>query len=123
MRSPSNLPQPTRQLGQAGRDLWDSIQSEFCIEDAGGIEVLMTACQALDRAESLAAQIAADGMILEGPSGASKVHPCVPCELSARTLAVRCLQKLGILHETILPVGKGPGGRRQKGWGGLDADE
>ena len=51
MRMPSNLPQPTRQLGQYGLDLWYSIQSDYVIEDPGGIETLMQACTALDRAE------------------------------------------------------------------------
>lgn len=68
MKPPSNFPQPTRQLGEAGLDLWRSIQAEYMIEDSAGIEVLMQACAALDRAESLAAQIAADGITVDEAS-------------------------------------------------------
>ena len=118
MKPPSNLPQPPRQLGEAGRDLWDSIQSEYLIEDSAGIAVLMQACAALDRAESLAAQIAADGVTVAGSSG-PRVHPCVKDENQSRALVVRCLARLGVLSEEIKPVGRGPG-RRPKGWEGFD---
>jgi hypothetical protein len=117
MRSPSNLPQPTRELGQHGLDLWTSIQSEYLIEDAAGIEVLMEACAALDRAESLAAQIAADGVTVAGPSG-SRVNPCIAGENQSRTLVVRCLARLG-LDQPIRPVGPGPKRKKEP----LDDDE
>ena len=50
MRMPSNLPRPTRELGEHGLDLWTAVQSDYLIEDSAGIEVLMEACAALDRA-------------------------------------------------------------------------
>ena len=114
MRMPSNLPLPSRQLGEAGLDLWNAIQADYVITDSGGIEVLMEACAALDRAESLAAQIQADGPTISGRSG-PRVHPCIAGETSARALVVRCLVRLGVLHEPIRPMGPGPG-KRKKGW-------
>jgi hypothetical protein len=46
-KSPLSLVDPTstgipppRQLGQPGLNLWNSIQDEFRIDDAGGIEML-----------------------------------------------------------------------------------
>ena len=111
MRASSNLPQPPRQLGQHGLELWDAIQSEYCIEDAGGIAVLTQACAALDLAEALAAQIAEDGVTVAGPSG-PRVHPCVKDANQSRGLMVRCLARLGVLYEEIRPVGRGPGRRK-----------
>ena len=114
MKAPSNLPSPIRQLGEPGLDLWTSIQSEYFIEDAAGQEVLMAACSALDRAEALAARIAADGPTIPGPSG-PRVHPCIAAETAARMLVVRCLTKLGLLHEPIKPMGRPVGsGKRKK---------
>jgi hypothetical protein len=46
-----------------GAGLWRSITSEYGVEDAGGIEMLLQDCTALDRAESLRSQIEADGEI------------------------------------------------------------
>ena len=94
MRAPSNLPQPTRDLGPSGRDLWRSIKGYYAMTDLGGVEVLMEACAALDRAESLAAQIAADGPTIPGPSG-PRVHPCIAAEIQCRNSVVRSLGKLG----------------------------
>ena len=121
MRAPSNLPQPPRLLGQAGQELWDAVQGEYCIEDSGGIAVLMQACAALDLAETLAEQIAKDGITVPSSSGGPRVHPCVKDMLGARALVVRTLARLGILYDEIRPVGRGPG-RRRKGWEGFDGD-
>ena len=115
MRAPSNLPQPTRDLGPSGLDLWTSIQNDYVITDLGGIEVLMEACAALDRAELLAAQIAADGPTIAGPNG-PRVHPCIAAEIQCRNSVVRSLAKLGLLHEPIRPMGPGPGRHGKKGW-------
>lgn len=119
MRAPSNLPQPPRQLGPAGFELWTAVQSEYAIEDSGGVAVLAAACEALDLAETLAAQIAKDGITIAGPSG-PRVHPCVKDANQSRALMVRCLARLGVLYDEVRPVGRGPG-RRAKGWMG-DAD-
>jgi len=59
--SPPTPVPPPRKLGQPGLGLWNSIQSEFRIEDCGGVELLMQACLAADRAEALAARIDEDG--------------------------------------------------------------
>ena len=80
MKPPRTRLEPPRPLGHHGRELWDTIQSEFFLEDAAGIEILAQACAALDLAEALAAQIARDGT----------------------------LRSLGIADEPIRSVGPGP---------------
>ena len=67
----------------------------------------MEACAALDRAESLAERIAADGPTVTGPSG-PRVHPCIAAETQCRSFIVRALAKLGVLHEPIRGMGRGP---------------
>ena len=114
MRAPRTLPDPPRKLRKPGRELWDRIQSEFFIEDAAGIEILLQACQALDRAESLAATITAEGEVVWGSHGA-KSHPAVRDELQARALVVRMLQKLGVVEEAVKPVGRPSGLKAWKG--------
>jgi hypothetical protein len=56
---PGDGAEPPRPLGRYGRALWDRVQAEFAITDIGGIELLMQACAAVDRAEELSAAIAA----------------------------------------------------------------
>ena len=119
MKQPQPWPDPPRTLGEHGGELWARVQSEFAIEDAGGIEVLAQACLALDRAEALAARINTEGESVKGSTGL-RPHPCLKDETQNRALVCRCLARLGILSEQIGPMGPGSG-RRAKGYTG-DAD-
>src|SRR5262249_46238750 len=97
-------PNPPRKLGEAGESLWVRVQSEYRIQDVGGVELLMQACLAADRAEALAAVIEADGeriMTKNGP----KDHPCLKHELAARSFIVRTLQRLGVTDEPLKALG------------------
>jgi hypothetical protein len=91
---------PPRSLGQYGRALWDRIQSEHAVTDSGGVEMLAQACQALDRAEALADQIASDGEVIRGRKGVRE-HPALKAELAARSFVVRTLQRLGLNYEPV----------------------
>jgi hypothetical protein len=84
------------------------IQSEYAISDGGGVEVLMQACHALDRAEQSAAAIDNDGPIVMTKSGVRE-HPLLKNELANRAFCVRCLQKLGLNFEQVKNVGRPPG--------------
>ena len=52
---------PPRPLGKFGMAFWQRVQGEYAIRDCGGVEILVQACGAIDRVESLAAIIAQDG--------------------------------------------------------------
>ena len=106
--------EPPRPLGRHGSDLWRRVMSEYCIEDAGGIEMLAQACAALDRTEALAARIAEDGEVVY-IKGVPKAHPALREELGARSFVCRTLQRLGLNVEAIKPPGR-PGGAL--GWRG-----
>jgi hypothetical protein len=80
---PVEVPDPPRPLGARGRQLWDRVQTEYRIGDIGGIELLAQACAALDRAEGLAAAIAADGDVIRTRTGVPHAsggegRACVP---------------------------------------------
>ena len=76
----ATIPEPPRALGPAGMQLWQRIQTEFSIRDAGGVELLTLAAQALDRAESLSAAIATEGETIVTKSGI-RSHPALRDEL------------------------------------------
>ena len=96
---------PPRPLGDAGRALWDRVQSEFMIADCGGVELLAQCCEAADRVAELAAVIARDGPTIQIGKG-YRQHPCLKDELANRAFICRTLQNLGVVHEPIGPVGR-----------------
>ena len=104
---------PARTLGKHGTSLWRAIMDEYEIEDAGGVELLTTACQQLDRAESLREQIDQDGDIVR-TKASMREHPGLKHELAARSFVVRTLARLGLDVEAVKPVGR----PLAKAWGG-----
>ena len=70
----SNSGGPPRKLGEHGLALWRSVMAEYAIQDAGGVEMLCQARQALDRAEALREQIEIDGDVIRSKS-MLKDHP------------------------------------------------
>ena len=100
---------PTRPLGPAGMRLWTDVMVSYDIADVGGREILLQACQAVDRAEELAEAIARDGSIIATRNG-PKEHPGLRGELANRAFATRSLQRLGLDVEPLRPhQGRPPG--------------
>ena len=103
--SPVTGPAPSRTLGNHGRSLWDRVMTEYDIQDSGGLEMLLQACGALDRAEALRIEIERDGEIIR-TRGTVKDHPGLKHELANRAFVVRTLARLGLNFEAIRPVGR-----------------
>ena len=100
---------PPRKLGQHGLALWSAVMSEFHIEDRGGVELLCLACQALDRAEALAAAIERDGHTIYSRTGVPRTHPSIKDELALRAFIAKTIERLGISVEAVKPPGRPPG--------------
>jgi hypothetical protein len=100
--------QASRKLGVRGRALWNSINAGYDIHDSGGIEILMQACSALDRAEECSDQIDIEGPTITTKSG-MREHPLLKMELQNRAFVCRSLQRLGLNIETIKPIGRPSG--------------
>ena len=105
VQPPSSSPAPPRKLDAHGLALWNRVNSEYNIADAGGVELLAQACTALDRAEALAACVSRDGVMVYGKLG-PKAHPGLKEELACRAFICRTLQRLGLNLETIKPPGR-----------------
>ena len=82
---------------------------EYAICDAGGIELLLLACEATDRAASLREAIDRDGELISTRSGL-KEHPGLKAELANRAFISRTLQRLGLDVEPVRPGVGRPGG-------------
>ena len=96
----AETPPPPRKLGKFGTQLWQSVTRSYCIEDAGGIELLCGACQQLDRAESCRTIIDRDGELLKSKTG-MREHPLLKAELASRAYVARCIQRLGLDVEAL----------------------
>jgi P27 family predicted phage terminase small subunit len=105
-------PRPPRALGEHGLRLWQGVQSEYDISDVAGCEVLAQACAAVDRAETLAEEIARDGQVVRTRTGSLRANPLLAAELAARSLVCSCIEKLGLNLEPIKPMGRPPGPRK-----------
>jgi hypothetical protein len=81
--------------------LWKRAHSEYLIDDVAGSEMLLQACQSLDRAESLRAQIKADGEVIRGRNGLVRSHPSLRDEIANRAFLVRTLSRLGLNFEPL----------------------
>jgi hypothetical protein len=103
--STATLPAPSRKLGNHGRSLWDRVMTDYEIRDVGGLEMLMQACQALDRAEALRTEIDRDGEVIRMRSTV-KDHPGLKHELANRAFVVRTLARLGLNFEAVKSVGR-----------------
>jgi hypothetical protein len=89
--------------------LWDAVQSEYNIQDVGGLELLAEACAARDRVEAVREAIDRDGVAIKTRTGV-RSHPLLRDEIANRSFVVRTLERLGITVETIKPVGRPPKG-------------
>jgi hypothetical protein len=105
--------QPLRKLGVHGSSLWNVIMSEYHLEDGGGLEILMQACEAADRVAALAEKISIDGAVIQTKNG-PKAHPALKDELAGRAFICRTLERLGLNLEAIRPIGR-PSGVAWKG--------
>jgi hypothetical protein len=99
--------QPSRTLGKAGATLWSAVMTEYDLQDSGGLEMLLQACAALDRAENLRLEIDRDGEVIR-TRGTVRDHPALKHELANRAFVVRALSRLGLNFETVKPVGRPP---------------
>src|SRR5215471_16699311 len=93
-------------LGEAGQQLWQSVQSQYRVDDAGGVELLKQACLASDRVARLKKLIDADGERVKSADGSYRSNPLLRDEVALRALIARLLVQLGLNHE---PKQHGPG--------------
>src|SRR5215813_12253207 len=100
----TTIPDPPIQLGASGLSLWQRIQSEYAIADAGGLELLAQICAAADTVAVLSAEIERDGPVIRTARG-TKPNPCLRDLLNHRSFITRTMTKLGINVESVKPMG------------------
>jgi hypothetical protein len=100
--------QPPRKLGPSGTQFWNEILAEFVIEDRAGIELLLLAAEATDRAQDLAERIRVEGSTIRTKTGV-RAHPALRDELANRAFVAKAIERLGLNLQAVRPnVGRPP---------------
>jgi P27 family predicted phage terminase small subunit len=99
----SKLP---KHLSDDGREFWSSVISEFSINDAAGLALLLTACEALDRMANARLVIEADGEIVKDRYGSPRVHPACQLERDSRNGFLAAMRALSLDMGPARPVGR-----------------
>jgi hypothetical protein len=85
-----------RTLGHHGQTLYDDVMSQRHLTDVGELELLLQACQGLDRAEELRERINKDGLLVPGRNGNLVANPLLKLESLMRGFVCRTLRSLGL---------------------------
>jgi len=100
------LPKPPKELGAAGRALWNKLQQEYALEDQGGLESLLTAARSEDDIQRMRARLAKDGDLIADRFGQLKASPLLQSIRGAETIKRQALRALNLDIEPPTKGGK-----------------
>jgi hypothetical protein len=101
-------------LGDAGRELWTSVQASYEISDPGGLALLRAAAEASDRVASCRKMLDEEGEVIV-IKGIPRAHPAAAIERDARSALIRALKEL---HLDLEPLRDRPGRPEGPRWSG-----
>jgi len=102
-------PKAPRHLGKHGRELWKSLRREYDIRDAGGLALLTTAAECLDRMRAAQDAIKEHGEVVTDRYSQVKVNPACGLEKDARNGFLAAIKALNLDVEPLKQIGR-PGG-------------
>jgi hypothetical protein len=105
-RGRSAVPEPPKGLKKAGRTQWNAIQTEYGINDPGGLAHLVTVCRSEDDIQRMRDAVARDGDTITDRFGQKLEHPLLA---AIRGLEGVKRQALKSLNLDIEPLRDGPG--------------
>ena len=88
-------------LGKHGRQLWKTIQSEYAIEDAGGIAHLSSACRAEDDIQRMRQTVSTDGDVILDRFNQKAPHPLLAAIRGLEQVRRQCLRELNLNIEPL----------------------
>ena len=97
---------PPKGLSRSAQSWWSRLQSEFGIEDSGGLLVLLVAAESFDKVRQAESIVKTEGLTTTDRFGQSKPHPAVNIARDARAQMLAALKQLNLDLE---PLRDGPG--------------
>lgn len=95
------IPKPTAALSREAKNWWREIVTEYGIADSGGLLLLRTALEALDRMRQAQKAIKTDGAVVRDRFGQPKPHPLLTIERDSRAAMIGALRALNL---DVLPL-------------------
>ena len=92
---------PPDHLKPAGAELWTKVQHEYAIVDAGGLALLATAAECLDRMKQAQLAIEEHGPLVQDRYGQMKVSPACQLEKEARNGLLLALKQMNLDLEPL----------------------
>lgn len=99
---------PPKGLSYEARTLWKDIQSQYQIDDPGGLRLLQTAVECLDAMRAAEAQVKTDGLMIVINDRLS-IHPAGRVVKESRAQMLQALKMLNLDLEPLKNVGRPPG--------------
>ena len=105
MTAKTKTPRPPASLGEAGRKYWRTVCETFILE-GHHVDILRSACEQLDRANSARAEIQSNGVVVLDRFGQPKASPAVEIERQAHSTFLKLARELGL--DVAPPESRGP---------------
>jgi len=97
---------PPQHLKRPGKRLFRRIQTEYGITDAGGIALLVRACECQDRLAAAWKIIDEEGEVTRDRYGNSRLHPAMALEKDARAGFLQAMKQLNLDVEPLKIPGR-----------------
>jgi P27 family predicted phage terminase small subunit len=80
----NKVPRPPAHLSATGRALWKRLHDDYALDDAAGLVLLQSACEAHDRLQEARLILKKSGAVVNDRWGQPKPHPACGIERDAR---------------------------------------
>ena len=101
MRNSALNRKPPKVLNKVGRQLWNSIQLEYGIDDPGGLSHLLTACRSEDDIERMRETVSQDGDLVTDRFGQKQPHPLLVAIRGLETTKRQALSSLNLVRGVL----------------------
>lgn len=100
-------PEPPAHLSADSKALWSRLVRDYAMhDDAAGLAILGSACEAKDRAEQARKELDEEGLTVAGDRGGVKAHPAAAIERDNRAAFLAAMKALRL---DVEPARPGPG--------------
>lgn len=112
---PKAAPKPPTHLSSAARKWFRSVIDTFNLEDHD-VNLLVLACEALDRCEQARVTLATEGPFYKDRFGCPRAHPAVAIERDSRLAYARLLRELCLGDDMPDDAARPPALRNNQGY-------